>query len=158
MIRSLHGRQHDSKLEATFLDQVIHLSHLVSTYHIAITLPLSRQKLIEPQVKHLHSVLERPRIHLPALLVVVLLKVDELSDALFEPDLQLFVRHLVVRLDLILFFWEVLIISCVMLVTLLPILVGSFDLFIEFLHFKFMHLLHVFEDLDEMSATLGRPY
>ena len=46
-----------------------------------------------------------------------------------------------------------------MLVTLLPILVvASFDLFIEFLYLKFMHLLHVLEDLDEMIATLGRPY
>ena len=101
MIRSLHGRQHDSKLEATFLDQVLHLSHLVSIYNFAITLPLPRQKLIEPQVQHLHSVLERPRVYLLALLVVVLLKVYELSDALFEPDLQLFVRDLVVWLDLI---------------------------------------------------------
>ena len=45
-----------------------------------------------------------------------------------------------------------------MLVTLLPILVVSFDLFIEFLYLKFMYLLHVLEDLDEMSATRGRPY
>lgn len=73
----------------------------------------------------------------------MLLKVDELSDTLFKPDLQSFVRDLLVTLHLTLFYWEFLIIGYVMLVTLLPILDFSFALFNEFLHIKFMHLLHV---------------
>lgn len=81
MIRSLHGRQHHSELEATFLDQVLRESYHVTLYHVVIALPLLWQNLIQPQVQHLHSVLERPRIYLPALIVVVLLQVDELPDA-----------------------------------------------------------------------------